>query len=120
MADIGDVTAALLEDRGLIGGAPLQVVVAHEAHVHRLRRIADLGRFLAGLRHCQTGDQSERGGKPCARDGTATDKMVKNHCRPPDSRWPAALVYNGGSPAIARASPVNRRICIPVLARSTM
>ena len=45
MADIGDVTVALVMDGRLVGAAFLQVVEADEAHVRRLRRIADF-RFL--------------------------------------------------------------------------
>ena len=41
VADIGDVAVALLVDDRLIGAARLQVVVADEAHVLGLRRIAD-------------------------------------------------------------------------------
>ena len=42
MADISDVAIALMRDRRLIGTAPLQVIAADEAHVHGLRRRADL------------------------------------------------------------------------------
>ena len=42
VADIGDVAVALLVDGRLIGAARLQVVVADQAHVLRLGRIADL------------------------------------------------------------------------------
>ena len=48
MADIGDIAVALAMDHGLVGAALLQVIVADEAHVLGLRRIADLRRLRRG------------------------------------------------------------------------
>ena len=42
MADIGDVAIALAMDGRLIGAAPLKVIVADQAHVHRLGWRPDL------------------------------------------------------------------------------
>jgi hypothetical protein len=38
VADVGDEAAALLVDHGLVGGARLQIVGAHQAHVVLLGR----------------------------------------------------------------------------------
>ena len=43
MSDIGDVAAALMMDRRLIGAAAVQIIVADEPHILGFRRIADLG-----------------------------------------------------------------------------
>src|SRR5262249_37641153 len=42
MADIGDVAIALMMNGWLIGAAPLEIIVADRAHVHRLGRRPDL------------------------------------------------------------------------------
>ena len=53
MADIGDPAVALAMDQRLVSAARLQVVVAHEAHVLGLGRVADL------LHLCRSG-QAEK------------------------------------------------------------
>src|SRR5262249_20461460 len=45
MSDIGDIAAALMMNRRLIGAAAVQIVIADEPHILGLRRITDLGRL---------------------------------------------------------------------------
>ena len=61
MADIGNPAVALMMDPRLIGAAPLQIVVADEAH------IAGLGLVLG--EGCRARNKKRKGAKPYDRAG---------------------------------------------------
>src|SRR4029079_11576873 len=75
MADIGQVPITLLMDNGLIGAAPLQVTVADEAHVFRLRRVA----YLRRLRECPRDKYSSRSNHECRHSEAPGAKCFWSH-----------------------------------------
>ena len=60
---IGDVAIALAMDRRHVRAASLQAAVADQAHVHRLRRIADFGLLGVGRRDEHDRAEGSRGDK---------------------------------------------------------
>ena len=75
MPDIGDVAAALMMDRRLIGAAAVQIIVADEPHIVGFRRISDLGR----LGECGEREDHQSGSR--AGSARAADRDTSlHHC----------------------------------------